>query len=202
MTSTPCSWAILLRLKSLVTTRAPSTLASTTSRSSTLCTSRSSARLPSCICSSTLGLFCIRLSMSRPRRPRLRLILSELSAMPCNSCSTKRGTISLVSMIPVSQISAIRPSMMTLVSRTSGLAALDLLGEFHVGDDEAEFILRLQQAWKRRCNSKSRMNQQARRLLEFTPASNRWMNGFSAVPEQVPQHRPQQQAEIHGRNRW
>ena len=48
-------------------------------------------------------------------------------------------------MIPVSQISAIRPSMMTLVSSTSGFGSLDLLGELDVGDDEAELVLGLQQ---------------------------------------------------------
>ena len=60
--------------------------------------------------------------MSSPRRPRLRRSLSELSAIPCSSWRTKRGTISGWSMIRVSATSAIRPSMMTDVSSTSGRA--------------------------------------------------------------------------------
>ena len=55
--------------------------------------------------------------MSSPRRPRLRFIESAESATICNSWSTNCGTTSVPSRNPVSAMSAIRPSMMTLVSR-------------------------------------------------------------------------------------
>ncbi len=62
--------------------------------------------------------------MSSPRRPRLRRSLSELSAMLCSSWSTKRGMIIGWSMTRVSATSAIRPSITTEVSSTSGRAPL------------------------------------------------------------------------------
>ena len=56
--------------------------------------------------------------MSRPRRPRLRFSESEESATCCSSRSTNCGTTSVPSRNPVSQMSAMRPSMITEVSRT------------------------------------------------------------------------------------
>ena len=55
-------------------------------------------------------------------RPRFRRSLSELSAIPCSSWSTNRGTIIGWSITCVSATSAIRPSITTEVSRTSGRA--------------------------------------------------------------------------------
>ena len=64
------------------------------------------------------GSRCIRDRMSRPRRPRLRRSASDESAMCCSSSSTNRGTTSVPYMNPDSTISAIRPSISTLVSTT------------------------------------------------------------------------------------
>ena len=55
--------------------------------------------------------------MSRPRRPRLRFSESEESATCCSSRSTNCGATSVPSRKPVSQMSAMRPSMITEVSR-------------------------------------------------------------------------------------
>ena len=55
--------------------------------------------------------------MSRPRRPRLRFMESAESATSCSSLSTNCGITRVPSRKPVSQMSAIRPSMITLVSR-------------------------------------------------------------------------------------
>ena len=120
MTSTPCNWAILFRLKSFVTTRPPMAFVKSTSRSSTFAFSPGfSSPTLSCTINSIFALFCSRFKMSSPRRPRFRFILSPLSAMACNSFRTNLGTTNFVSTMPVSHTSAIRPSMITLVSRTS-----------------------------------------------------------------------------------
>ena len=55
--------------------------------------------------------------MSRPRRPRLRFRESEESATCCSSRRTNWGTTRVPSRKPVSQMSAMRPSMITEVSR-------------------------------------------------------------------------------------
>ena len=70
------------------------------------------------IVTSTPAIFWIFCRMSSPRRPRLRFIESEESATSCSSLSTNCGMTIVPSMKPVSQISAMRPSMITLVSRT------------------------------------------------------------------------------------
>ena len=81
-------------------------------------TSRMFGKSSSTICTWTVPIFCMRCRMSRPRRPRLRFRESEESATICSSRRTNWGIISVPSRNPVSQTSAIRPSMMTLVSRT------------------------------------------------------------------------------------
>ena len=73
--------------------------------------------LPGEIMTSTPDIFWIFCRMSRPRRPRLRLSESAESATSCSSFKTNCGMTSVPSRKPVSQTSAIRPSMMTLVSR-------------------------------------------------------------------------------------
>ncbi len=55
--------------------------------------------------------------MSRPRRPRLRFIESAESATNCSSRRTNWGMTRTPSKNPVSATSAIRPSIITLVSR-------------------------------------------------------------------------------------
>ena len=62
-------------------------------------------------------IFWIFCRMSSPRRPRFRLSESAESATSWSSFSTNCGMSSVPSMNPVSQMSAIRPSMITLVSR-------------------------------------------------------------------------------------
>ena len=59
--------------------------------------------------------------MSSPRRPRCRFDPSVESATTCSSRSTNSGTTIMPSMNPASAISAIRPSMITLVSSTLAL---------------------------------------------------------------------------------
>ena len=71
-----------------------------------------------------LSLLRSRLSMSSPRRPRLRLSLSSLSAMPWSSARMNRGTSTSDSKIRVSATSATRPSMITDVSSTIGRGPL------------------------------------------------------------------------------
>ena len=73
--------------------------------------------LPAKIVTWTSDIFWIFCRMSRPRRPRLRFIESDESATSCSSFSTNCGMTSVPSRNPVSHTSAIRPSMMTLVSR-------------------------------------------------------------------------------------
>ena len=113
-TCTPWSCATLFKLKSLVTIFPSYTLASSISFIST---ARTCGKSSSTICTSTTAIFWMRCRMSRPRRPRLRLSESEESAISCNSRSTNWGIMSVPSTKPVSQTSAIRPSMITLVSR-------------------------------------------------------------------------------------
>ena len=60
--------------------------------------------------------FCILLSISRPLLPRFLFIESAESAIICNSWRTKFGITSIPSRKDVSQISAILPSIITLVS--------------------------------------------------------------------------------------
>ncbi len=67
--------------------------------------------------------------MSRPRRPRLRFIESDESATSCSSFSTNCGTTSVPSTNPVSQMSAMRPSMITLVSSIAIAACAAWPGE-------------------------------------------------------------------------
>ena len=81
-------------------------------------TSRTSGKSVSTICTWTCAIFWIFCRMSRPRRPRLRLSESDESATCCSSRSTNCGTTSVPSRKPVSQMSAMRPSMMTEVSST------------------------------------------------------------------------------------
>ena len=69
------------------------------------------------IITSTPDIFWIFCRMSRPRRPRLRFSESAESATSCSSLSTNCGMTSVPSRNPVSQTSAMRPSMITLVSR-------------------------------------------------------------------------------------
>ena len=59
--------------------------------------------------------------MSSPRRPRWRFDPSVESATTCSSRSTNSGTTIMPSMKPASAMSAMRPSMMTLVSSTLAL---------------------------------------------------------------------------------
>ena len=58
--------------------------------------------------------------MSSPRRPRLRRSRSELSAIACSSLITNFGMISWPSKMWVSTTSAMRPSIITLVSSMQG----------------------------------------------------------------------------------
>src|ERR1019366_537933 len=113
-TSTPWSWATLFRLKSLVMTLQSKTLASSISFMSP---SRVCGKSSSTICTLRLAIFCTRARMSSPRRPRLRFMESAESATSCSSRSTNCGITSTPSRNPVSAISAMRPSMITLVSR-------------------------------------------------------------------------------------
>ena len=112
-TATPRSCATLLRLKSLVTILPEIRWASSISFRST---SRTSGKSVSTICTCTFVIFWIFCRMSRPRRPRLRFSESEESATCCSSRSTNCGTTSVPSRKPVSQMSAMRPSMITEVS--------------------------------------------------------------------------------------
>src|SRR6266498_1821459 len=114
-TATPRSCATLLRLKSLVTILPLIRRASSISFRST---SRISGKSVSTICTCTLPIFWTFCRMSRPRRPRLRFRESEESATCCSSRRTNWGTTRVPSRKPVSQMSAMRPSMMTEVSRT------------------------------------------------------------------------------------
>ena len=114
-TATPRSCATLLRLKSLVTILPDSRLASSISLRSTSFTSGKSV---STIWTRTPVIFWMRCSTSSPRRPRLRFSESEESATCCSSRSTNCGTTSVPSRKPVSQMSAMRPSMITEVSST------------------------------------------------------------------------------------
>src|SRR6266850_6418606 len=113
-TWTPRSSATLLRLKSLVMILPPSCLASSISFMSTSLMSGKSA---SEMVTLTSGPFLIRCRMSSPLRPRFRFRESWESAMYCSSLRTNCGTTRVPSRKPVSQTSAMRPSMMTLVSR-------------------------------------------------------------------------------------
>ena len=81
-------------------------------------TSLTSGKSVSTICTCTLVIFCTRCSTSRPLRPRFLFIESEESATCCSSRSTNWGTTSVPSRKPVSQMSAMRPSMITDVSST------------------------------------------------------------------------------------
>ena len=69
--------------------------------------------------------------MSRPRRPRLRFIESAESATSCSSRRTNCGMTRMPSRNPVSAMSAMRPSMMTLVSRILNDLLADLLAAEH-----------------------------------------------------------------------
>ena len=104
----------LLRLKSLVTITASSCVPSSISLRSTSFTAGKSV---STIWMSSLLLFRSRCSMSSPRRPRWRFDESAESATCCNSAKMKWGMMSDPPRKPVSATSAIRPSMMTDVSR-------------------------------------------------------------------------------------
>ena len=64
--------------------------------------------------------FCILFSISRPLLPRFRLSVSEESAICLSSSNTTSGITSGPSTNPVLQISAIRPSIITLVSKIFG----------------------------------------------------------------------------------
>ena len=64
--------------------------------------------------------FWIILSISRPLLPLTLFKSSEESAICCNSFKTNLGIISLPSTKPVLHISAILPSIITLVSNTFG----------------------------------------------------------------------------------
>ena len=75
-----------------------------------------SGKSVSTICTWTFVIFWMRCRMSSPRRPRFRFMESEESATCCSSRSTNWGTTSVPSRKPVSQISAMRPSMITEVS--------------------------------------------------------------------------------------
>src|SRR3984885_9470914 len=112
-TRTRCSWATLLRLKSLVRMGALIFLASSISFRST---SRSWGKSSSTICTPSKGWDCIFCRTSSPRRPRCRREPSEESPTICNSRSTNSGTTSVPSRKPVSTTSAMRPSIMALVS--------------------------------------------------------------------------------------
>ena len=61
---------------------------------------------------------CILCSISSPRRPRCLFDPSVESATTCSSLSTNSGTTIMPSIKPASAISAIRPSIITLVSST------------------------------------------------------------------------------------
>ena len=80
-------------------------------------TSFTSGKSVSTICTCTFVIFWMRCSTSRPRRPRFRFSESEESATCWSSRRTNWGTTSVPSRKPVSQMSAIRPSMITEVSR-------------------------------------------------------------------------------------
>src|SRR4030042_1517272 len=60
---------------------------------------------------------CRRFRISSPRRPRVRRSSSGESAIYCSSSRINLGTRKVPSRTPVSEMSAMRPSMMTLVSR-------------------------------------------------------------------------------------
>ena len=112
-TGTPRSCATLFRLKSFVMILPPTSCANCRSFESTSAMSSKSASVTSTFMRDSLRIFC---RMSRPLRPRTRFRESAESAMCCSSSSTNTGMRSVPSRKPVSQISAIRPSMMTLVS--------------------------------------------------------------------------------------
>ncbi len=112
-TLTPRSWATLFVLKSLVMILPSISRASSMSLRSTSLTSGKSF---STICTLTPTVFWMRCRMSSPRRPRLRLMESDESAIICSSCRTNCGSTSTPSRKPVSQMSATRLSMITEVS--------------------------------------------------------------------------------------
>src|SRR6185503_17106417 len=113
-TLTPRNWETLFRLKSFVTITASSCLPSSISFRST---SRTDGKSVSTIWMSSVLLFCKRFSMSRPRLPRWRLDESGESATCCNSRRMNCGMINDPVRNPVSATSAIRPSIITDVSR-------------------------------------------------------------------------------------
>ena len=83
--------------------------------------------------------------MSRPRRPRLRRSLSELSAMLCSSWSTNlRDDHGLVDHAGLGDVGDPAVDDDRGVEH-QGPRSLDLLGELDVGDDEAEIVLGLEQ---------------------------------------------------------
>src|ERR1017187_1008412 len=113
-TATPCNCATLFRLKSLVTILPSYTFASSISFRST---SRTAGKSASTIWTVRPAIFWMRCRISNPRRPRLRFMESAESATSCNSRSTNCGSTMTPSRKPVSAMSAMRPSIMTLVSR-------------------------------------------------------------------------------------
>jgi len=81
-----------------------------------------------------------RLRISRPRRPRARLMGSLESAICISSRRTKRGTTRMPSRKLDSIRSAMRPSMITLVSSSSRLSA-GSAGRSGRRDDQREILL-------------------------------------------------------------
>src|ERR1022692_2102333 len=112
-------------------------------------TSRTCGKSSSTIWTLRWAIFWMRCRMSSPRRPRLRFMESAESATSCSSRRTNWGITSTPSRKPVSAMSAMRPSMMTLVSRIDvGNAAVDddagvqdfegLLGHFLAAENAAQ----------------------------------------------------------------
>ena len=116
-TSTPWNWATLLRLKSFVTTFPP--IVSANFRS-LLSTSGISSKSLSLISTSISSSFWIEFSISRPLLPLTLFKSSDESAICCSSFNTNLGITNFPSINPVLHMSAILPSIITLVSKTLG----------------------------------------------------------------------------------
>src|SRR5260370_28662905 len=71
------------------------------------------------------GILLQAVSISNPRLPRFRRIVSAESAICCNSFNTKRGTTNVPLIKPVLLMSAMRPSMMALVSSSICVTGCD-----------------------------------------------------------------------------
>ncbi len=141
-TSDPRTLASLLRLRSFVTSRPFSSRQASISRWSTVFL----GRVGLLDFDVDLGVLLEPLAGRRaPRRPRLRRILSWLSAMSWTSWRMNCGTMNWASRTFVSMTSAIRPSIRGAAVENERPPPLELPRELDIRDHEPELVLGLQQ---------------------------------------------------------